>query len=52
MDLEICFKIRTNVSNYEKASLWKPYKLLIFFYLKEAEMNIALFEYHGNHKKI
>ena len=30
MDLEIQFKIHTNVSNFEKASP-KPYKLLKFF---------------------
>ena len=31
MDLEIRFKIHTNVSNFEKASP-KPYKLLKHFY--------------------
>ena len=31
MDLEIRFKIHTNVSNFEKASP-KPYKLLNFFF--------------------
>ena len=56
MDLEIRFKIHTNVCNFEKASP-KPYKLLQFFisfcdnckilsctfYLKEDEMKIAMF---------
>ena len=65
MDLEIRFKIHTNVSNFEKAS---PKTLKIFyqfcdnckilsctFYLKEDEMKIAMFahfkQYHGNHKE-
>ena len=57
MDLEIRFKIHTNVSNFGKCPP-KPYKLLKFFssfmtvnckilsctfYLKEDEMKIAMF---------
>ena len=56
MDLEILFKIDTNVSNFEKVSP-KPNKILKFlyqfcdhckilsytFYLKEAEMKITMF---------
>ena len=46
MDLEIQFKIHTNISNFEKVSCT--------FYLKEDEMKIAMFahfkERHGNHK--
>ena len=56
IDLEIWFKIHTNVSNFETAYP-KPYKLLKIFhqfcdnckipsctyYLKEAEMKIAMF---------
>ena len=65
MDLEIRFKIHTNVSNFEKES---PKTLKIFyqfcdnckilsctFYLKEDEMKIAMFahfkQYHGKHKE-
>ena len=66
MDLDIRFKIRINVSNFETASLKTIYTLNIFYqcgdnckihsctyYLKEAEMKIAIFayfkEYHRNH---
>ena len=66
MDLEIRFKIHTNVSNFEKVSpkTISTLKILNQFcdnckifsctYLKEDEMKIAMFahfkEYHGNHK--
>ena len=56
MDLEIRFKIHTNVSNFEKASPKTIYTLKMFyqffdnckilsctFYLKEDEMKIAMF---------
>ena len=69
MDLEIWFKIHTNISNFETGSPKTIETLGIFhqfcdnckissctYYLKEAEMKIALFahfkEYHGNHEKI
>ena len=68
MGLEIWFKIHTNVSNFETVSPKIILTLKIFYqfcyyceilsctyYLKEAEMKIAMFahfkEYHGNHKK-
>ena len=51
MDLEIRFKIHTNVSNFDNCKI-----LLCTFYLKEDEMKIAMFvhfkEYHGNHKSV
>ena len=50
MDLEIRFKIHTNVSNFDNCKI-----LLCTFYLKEDEMKIAMFahfkEYHRNHNK-
>ena len=67
MDLEIWFKIHTNFSNFETASPKTIKTLKIFhqfchnckipscnFYLKEAEMKIAMFahfkDYEGNNK--
>ena len=62
MDLQIWFKIRTNVSNFETASPKAIRTLKIFYqfcdnckilsytcYLKEAEMKIAMFAHFKEH---
>ena len=63
MDLEIWFKIDTNVSNFEKASPKTIQTLIMFyqfcdnckilsctFYLKEDEMKIAMFAYFKEYR--